>query len=215
MSLLSIFYAAVVQGMNCKLRTMDHGNDFASLADYTEEDDRHRSTQWYFLGQAVGKRLERRQCLARCECMQCLAHSETAVTETLMTLSAVPHGGPAVRLGHLIGQRFQNLADATGAEGPFGKEGEKARIAIADYREHEHFRSILCHGVITLSLERSGNWIAIFKLTAIRSRECTRSLHVVTQADATILLDNLKKKGRKLGSTLGNLRKQVSGGSTP
>lgn len=151
----------------------------------------------------------------RGECMQCFAHSETAVTETLMTLSAVPQRGPAVRLRHLIGQRFEDIADATGPEGPFGKEGEKARNAIADYREHEHFRSILCHGVITLSLERSGNWIAIFNLTAIRARECTRSPHVVTQAEAAILLDKLKKKGQKLGSTLGNLRKQVSGGTTP
>ena len=118
-----------------------------------------------------------------------------------------------MRLRHLIGQRFEDLADATGPEGPFRKEGEKARRAIADYRAHEHFRAILCHGVIILSLERSGNWTAIFNLTAIRARECIRSDHVMTQAKATILLDNLKQKGQKLGSTLGNLRKQVSTGS--
>ena len=151
----------------------------------------------------------------RGECMQCFAHSETAVTETLMTLSALPQSRSAVRLRHLIGQRFEDLSNATGPEGPFGKEGEKAHNAIADYREYEHFRSILCHGVITLSLERSGKWIAIFNLTAIKAKECTRSPHVVKQADATILLDNLKKTGQKLGSTLGNLRKQVSGGSMP
>lgn len=66
----------------------------------------------------------------RGECMQCLAHSETAVTETLMTLSAVPQRGLAVRLRHHIGQRFQDLADATGPEGPFGKDGEKLTIPL-------------------------------------------------------------------------------------
>jgi hypothetical protein len=38
---------------------------------------------------------------------------------------------------------------------------------------------------------------------------------MVTLADATILLDNLKKNPQRLGSILGNLPMQVSGESKP
>ena len=50
---------------------------------------------------------------------------ETAVTETLLALSTMTHGKTAVRLRHLIGQRFEELGDGNRVSGPFERRAGK------------------------------------------------------------------------------------------
>jgi signal-transduction protein with cAMP-binding, CBS, and nucleotidyltransferase domain len=75
----------------------------------------------------------------------------------------------------------------------------------------EQLRAFLCHGVAKVALERSGTWIAIFNLTNLRSQKCDRTQLLVTQMEANEMLQEIKQSGNKLGTTLGNLRRQFAG----
>lgn len=145
----------------------------------------------------------------RGDCLQSFAQSETAVTETLLLLNAVAVKGSVVKLPHLIGQRFEALRLATGPEGAFASEGAKAHDAISAFLVREKLRAFLCHGVAKVALERSGSWIAIFNLTTLRAQRCERTQLVVTQAEANGMLQEIKQCGSRLGTALGNLRKQL------
>src|SRR3546814_10669563 len=63
-------------------------------------------------------------------CLQCFSAAEAGVTETLLSLSTVPEKGAAVRLRHLTGQRFDDIAAVLGTEGAFAAEGTAAFKAI-------------------------------------------------------------------------------------
>ena len=43
-------------------------------------------------------------------CLQCFSAAEAGVTETLLALNIIPDKGVSVKLRHLIGQRFDDLA---------------------------------------------------------------------------------------------------------
>jgi hypothetical protein len=146
----------------------------------------------------------------RGDCLQSFAQSEMAVTETLLVLNAVEERGNSVKLPHLIGQRFEALKLATGPDGAFANEGAKAHEAISAFLVREQLRAFLCHGIAKVVLERSGSWIAIFNLTTLRNQKCDRTQLVVTQVDANRMLQDIKQSGAKLGTALGNLRKQFS-----
>lgn len=146
----------------------------------------------------------------RGDCVQSFAHSESAVTETLLILNHVPEKGTSVKLPHLIGQRFEALKLATGSAGPFAEDGVKAHEAISGFLIREQLRAFLCHGVAKVALERSGNWIVIFNLTTLRSQKCERTQLVVTQSEAKALLEEIRFSGNKLGAVLGNLRKKFA-----
>ena len=145
----------------------------------------------------------------RGECLQSFAQSETAVTETLLLLNAVPVRGASVKLPHLIGQRFEALKLATGPEGIFASEGAKAHDAISTYMLSEKIRAFLCHGIAKVMLERSGRWTVIFDLTTLRAKKCDCTRLAVTQAEAIETLQEIKRCGSKLKTELGNLRKQL------
>lgn len=145
----------------------------------------------------------------RGSCVQRFAQTETAVTETLLVLNAVPEKGPSVKLPHLIGQRFEALKFVLGPEGAFAKEGTIAHEAVTAFLVRERLRAFLCHGIAKVALERSGNWIAIFNLTTLRSLKCDRTQLVVTQVEANAILEELKLNGNKLRIALGNLRSQL------
>lgn len=147
----------------------------------------------------------------RGDCLQSFAQSETAVTETLLLLNAVAANGSSVKLPHLVGQRFAALKLATGPQGAFAIEGAKAHDAISAFLVREQLRAFLCHGVAKVALERSGSWIAIFNLANLRTQRCDRTQLVVTQAEASEMLQEIKQSGNKLGTALGNLRKQLTG----
>lgn len=143
-------------------------------------------------------------------CLHHFSATERAVTETLLTLNAAPSRGETIRLRQLIGQRFEDLSIAIRADGPLALEGEAARAELADYREgQEGFRTLLCHGSITVTVDRNGDWTLIIRSLSIRSRLAERSVTVIDQADAYGRLEALKRTGQKLASTLGQLRRTI------
>ena len=144
-------------------------------------------------------------------CMQCFALAEGAATETLLVLAAIEHRGSLVKLRHLIGQRFEDLASAIDADGPFGKEGNAAAKALAEFREREPLRTHLAHGVAKVSLERNGRWVAVFRQTSIRARVADVRTLVMEEIEAEALLKQLRQSTQKLCSCLDNMRRLLIG----
>ncbi|QCB53955.1 hypothetical protein E5675_05565 [Sphingopyxis sp. PAMC25046] len=144
----------------------------------------------------------------------CLHHFSTvemAVTETLFDLSAAAPTGTGVRLRHLIGQRLEDLAVAISPDGPFKEVGKSAFIELSQFREkHESFRNLLCHGVVKITVERSGQWVLVMRVLSIRSRQAERNALALEKDEADALLTALKRDGQRLTSALGQLRKAVN-----
>jgi hypothetical protein len=145
----------------------------------------------------------------RGECMHHIAAAEKAVTETLLLLDGVKPDGAKIKLRHLIGQRFEDLSAATGPDGPFAEAGEAAHKAIENYRQHEAFRTLLCHGVAQVTATRSGAWVLVIRSLSIRARQAEETTAVFEKDDAEKKLAQLKSDGQKLASNLGQLRKKL------
>lgn len=149
----------------------------------------------------------------RGECMHHFSAVEQAITETLLVLDASRPEGSAIRLRHLIGQQFEDLAAAIGPEGPFAYLGKSAALVLGQYRErHETFRSKLCHGHVTVSVECNGHWLMVVRTLAIRARQADRTVDVIQQVEAEGKLAELKRDGQKLAAVLGQVRKVAAVG---
>lgn len=143
-------------------------------------------------------------------CLHHFSAAEMAVTETLLTLAGNCPPDGAVRLRQLIGQRFEDLAAAIGAEGPFATQGQAASAGLARYRhEQEAFRALLCHGAVKILVDQGGHWTLVIRSLSIRSRQAERGLVVIDEADARARLVTLKSEAQKLASLLGQLRRAV------
>lgn len=142
-------------------------------------------------------------------CLQHFSAAEAAVTEALLLLKSIPNRGEAVRLRHLIGQRFDDLHKLIEDGGIFAKEGKAAAKALSDIRTIEGFRSCLAHGQAKIALERTGKWVVILRHTSIRGQQAERSMLLFEQAEAEEKLVDLKRKSQKLCSVLGNFRRTL------
>lgn len=143
-------------------------------------------------------------------CLHHFSAVEMAVTETLLALSTTVSGGPEVRLRHLIGQRFEDLAAALGPGGPFEDAGKPVFPELAIFRDkHEAFRTVLCHGFAKVTVERNGLWVMVIRTLSIRSRQPDRTMMVLEQHEAEAKLTALKRDGVNLSSKLGTFRKAL------
>lgn len=143
-------------------------------------------------------------------CMHHFSMVEAAVTETLLALSDAMPSQAVVRLRHLIGQRFEDLAAAIGPGGPFEDAGKYALSELTRFREnHEAFRTVLCHGTVKVTVEHNGRWLLLIRTLSIRSRQPDRTMLALEQSEAETKLAALKRDGTKLASHLGQLRKTV------
>jgi hypothetical protein len=83
----------------------------------------------------------------RGRCIDALTRAEEVVTNSLIALADVPDRGLNVELPHLLGQRYEALSRAIGADGPFAAEGSVAFQSLEVFRPHSTFRCELSHGV--------------------------------------------------------------------
>lgn len=146
----------------------------------------------------------------RGECLHHFSAVEQAVTKTLLAMDEAKADGANIRLRHLIGQRFEDLADAIEPSGPFATVGKPASEVLANYRnQHEAFRAQLCHGHITVCLARDGQWLLILQTLSIRERQANRETVAIEQSIALPLLEELKRDGQRLAAVLGQVRNAI------
>lgn len=142
----------------------------------------------------------------RGRCLDVFARSEGAVTETMLVLASVDGCAPALKLPHLVGQRYDALSNALVADGAFADEGKPAFMAMAEFRKHDALRTHLSHGIFTVTLDHRGNWHLVARVVALRAGRAARDLLVVEQAEAAAILEALEKDANRLRSVLGQLR---------
>jgi len=143
-------------------------------------------------------------------CIHHFTYVEQAVTESLVELHAAKPDGAIVRLRHLVGQRFEDLANAIAPDGPFPDAGRTVSATLSTFRErHEAFRTLLCHSQMTVSVEVSGKWVVVARSLVLRGSRAERTTTVIEEAEAASRLAALKRDGLKLSAQLGSLRKTV------
>lgn len=142
----------------------------------------------------------------RGRCLDTFSRNGAAVTETLLILAAVDDRDPSLKRPHLVGQRYEALAQAIGAGGAFAEEGKFAVTPLSDFRKHDALRTQISHGTFTVTLDHRGHWHRIVRLLALRAGRATRDLLVVEQTEAIAMLEMLEKDGNRLRSVLGQLR---------
>ncbi|MBY8823847.1 hypothetical protein [Sphingomonas colocasiae] len=144
----------------------------------------------------------------RGRCMDAFARAEEAVTETLLVMAETERG-KAIRLQHLVGQRFDELNTALGEGGAFAGEGKAASATLAAFRQHDDLRAFLCHGVAKVTLDKHGRWTVVMRVLALRARKAARTHRAMEQDEVAQLADQLAKASRKLCSQLGDLQAKV------
>ncbi|AZO59682.1 hypothetical protein EJ078_10875 [Mesorhizobium sp. M1A.F.Ca.IN.022.06.1.1] len=142
----------------------------------------------------------------RGRCLDLFARSEAAVSETLLVLANSSRHGAVVKLPHLVGQRFEELATLIGPTGAFASEGKASAAALLAFRPHEGLRASLAHGVGKVVLDQQGGWLLVLRTLAFRSKQPQRTVLVIEQNEADEIVKSLQTTGRRLVSELGNLR---------
>ncbi len=144
-------------------------------------------------------------------CIDAFVRAEAATTECLAVLAEVGDRGILVRLPHLVGQRLDALQAMIGVGCPFETEGRPAATALERFREHDDFRSTLCHGVGHVTLDRRGRWTVVLRVAVLRTRRLARSVQVFTENDAEIQRSAITAASRDICSRLGQVRASIRG----
>lgn len=142
-------------------------------------------------------------------CMDAFVRAEAATTECLAVLAEAPDRGILVRLPHLVGQRLDALQAMIGVGCPFEAEGRPAATALERFREHDEFRSTLCHGVGNVTLDRRGCWTVVLRVAVLRTRRLARSVQVFTENEAELRRSIVAAASRDLCSRLGQVRASI------
>lgn len=148
----------------------------------------------------------------RGRCLDTFARSEAAVSETLLVLAMDKGRGPAVKLPHLVGQRYDALLKAIGPQAGFAEEGKAAAGAIVQFQQHGALRARLAHGTFTVTLDHRGHWHIVARVLTFRGNQEARDLFVAEQETAAQILAAIAKDGCRLRSTLGQLRQRLRAG---
>lgn len=108
-----------------------------------------------------------------------------------------------------MGHRYEDLAAAVGANGPFASEGDDVRDLLDGLKAHESLRADLAHGVSCVALKQHGEWIAIFRRTSVRKKELERTEQNYRQADADQPLKALRSQTARLCTAIKILRQKL------
>jgi hypothetical protein len=145
----------------------------------------------------------------RGECLQLFCVAELAIIETLLALKSDKKGGAAVRIGHLAGQRLDEIQRVLGPEGGFAQQGKPAIKSLTSYCELESYRNHLAHNIAKVTIAKTGDWVAVLKRMEVRADQAEEKVLFVEEAKAEIILSDLEKKTRHLTAVLGSLRRTL------
>ena len=146
----------------------------------------------------------------RGRCLAIFARAELAVTKCLVAMAAVPGKGDAVRLPHLVGQRFEALAGAIAAGGPFATGGDKLQTSIDQFRGHAAFRALLSHGSCDVLLDRRGGCTFVLHMLCLRNRSAETERLFLSEAEAECLRLEISRCGNHLCSHVTRFQVQLA-----
>ena len=139
------------------------------------------------------------------------ARSEQPVTETLALLNSNEPAGKATRLPHLVGQRYDRLVALLAADPAPSGHTKVALTALHRFREHDVLRTMLCHGVTRVAVDRSGEWVALMTLVSFRGNAVTTDRMTLLETEGGTLLALVTDARRRVCAALGQVRRETNG----
>ena len=94
-------------------------------------------------------------------------------------------------------------------------QAEDASAVLAAWQSLESRCDLLANGVATETLDREGNWYALFDMVAYRSGSAARGRWTVSRAEAESFLQELDHSLTLLSQQLGCMCQELGGGSKP
>lgn len=137
--------------------------------------------------------------------------AEQAVTESLICLDTGTATVKGAKFPHLLGQRYDRLEALLSAPTPQTGHGKAAHAAIATFRTHDALRTMLCHGVTKLAVDRGGEWVALMSLVNFKGGQSTNDRLTLLETDAMALLSRVVDQRRRLTTMLGQVRREAGG----
>ncbi|RJY09542.1 hypothetical protein D6201_09390 [Aurantiacibacter aquimixticola] len=116
------------------------------------------------------------------------------------------------KVEHLAGQRLDSLHGVIGNHSWPTKQGEAIKNALAQWKAVRERRSFIAHGRMTVSLQQSGEWVALLDLTVFHANLRTDDRWAVTESEATQFLDEIMRASHNLGTQLGQVREAMQNG---
>jgi hypothetical protein len=138
------------------------------------------------------------------------ARCEQAATETLALLNSTKLEVKGVKFPHLVGQRYARLeALLSAADAPSGHT-RFALAAIGRFREHDSLRTMLCHGVTKIAVDRAGDWVALITLLSFKGGVTTSDRLTLLEVEGRTLLAQLIEARKKVCTALGQVRREAT-----
>jgi hypothetical protein len=140
------------------------------------------------------------------------ARCEQAVTETLAQLntSAPVPEVKGLKFPHLVGQRYDRLAALLSAPAQPSGHAKVALAALERFRTHDALRTMLCHGVTKVAVNRAGQWVAVMTLVSFKSSQTTTDKLTLEEDEACARLEQLIDDRRRVCTALGQVRRETS-----
>ncbi len=142
----------------------------------------------------------------RGQTLHIFAKAETAVTEALAVMARLPERGIGVRLPHLVGQRFEALADAMQAGGSFALEGAAIGPLALRMKAELPLRAALSHGVGRITIDRAGRWTLILRVTGLKAGDICSEISVVEEREGEAVRDDLQRTMQQLFARIGQFK---------
>lgn len=143
----------------------------------------------------------------RGRCLNFFARGEHTVAAALASARAKD---PAVRIQHLAGQRLAELQRI--GQIATGTEKQKAALAkaLSDWRACDEHRPCFSHGVMTVLLDRTGEWHVQFDMTAWQSSLARPIRLTWSKVEAFEFEKRLTECFNSLSGQLGQFRKSLN-----
>lgn len=141
------------------------------------------------------------------------ARSEQAVTETLALLNAtssIVQDGKGTKFPHLVGQRYDRLAALLSAPSQPSGHCKVALSALERFRTHDALRTMLCHGVAKIALDRAGQWVAVMTMVSFKASQTLIDRLTLEEDEAGVRLGQLIDDRRRVSAALGQVRREIS-----
>lgn len=137
------------------------------------------------------------------------ARCEQAVTETLAALNATGIEVKGTKFPHLVGQRYERLAAILSSDAFQSAHRKSALGAIDQFRTHDSMRTMLCHGVTKMAVDRMGEWLALMTLTSFKGGGTTTTKLTLQECEAGPLLTRTVDERRRVCTALGQVRREI------
>ena len=141
------------------------------------------------------------------------ARCEQAVTETLALINATGatvQDAKGAKFPHLVGQRYERLVALLSAPPEPSGHRKVALTALERFRTHDALRTMLCHGVAKVAIDRAGQWVAVMTMVSFKASQTVTDKLTFEEDEAAGRLEQLVIDRRRVLSSLGQVRGEMS-----